>query len=181
MTIDLSPEKVYPLVSALLFAGVAGVTLLGALVAAASRRLVYSVSGLALSFVGLAGLYLYLQSPFLALMQILIYIGAVCIVIMFAIMLADVVEEKSARSRALPAAIAAFLVAAMLAFALIALIGRTAWMPKAVRVNAGAVQDIGRALLTRFGFAFELISVVLLLAILGALVVARTGRGNNRE
>ena len=181
MTIDLSPEKVYPVVSALLFAGVAGITLLGAVVAASARRLVYSVSGLALSFVGLAGIYLFLQSPFLALMQILIYIGAVCVVIMFAIMLADVVEEKSARPRALLAGIACFLVAAMLAFALIVLIGRTAWMPKAVQVNTGAVQDIGRALLTRFGFAFELISVVLLLAILGALVVARTGRGTNRE
>ena len=181
MTFSLAPEHVYPLVSAMLFAGVAGVTLLGAVVAAAARRLVYSVSGLALSFVGLAGLYVFLQSPFLALMQILIYVGAVCVVIMFAIMLADSVEEKSSRSRAVLAGIASFLVAAMLAFALIVLIGSTAWMPKAVPVNAGSVQDLGRALLGRYGFAFELISAVLLLAILGALVVARTGRGTHRE
>ena len=181
MTFSLAPENVYPLVSAMLFAGVAGVTLLGAVVAAASRRLVYSVSGLALCFVGLAGLYYFLQSPFLALMQILIYIGAVCVMIMFAIMLADSVEDKYSRSRAVLAGIASFLVAAMLAFALIVLIGRTNWMPKAMPVNAGSVQDLGRVLLARFGFAFELISAVLLLAILGALVVARTGRGTHRE
>ncbi len=181
MTCNLSPENIYPLVSAVIFAGVVGVTLLGAVVAAASNRLVYSVSGLALCFVGLAGLYVFLQSPFLALMQILIYIGAVCVVIMFAIMLADTGVEKASRRRALLAGIASFLVAAMLALALIVLIGRTSWMPKAVPVNAGSVQDLGRALLTRYGFAFELLSVVLLLAILVALVVARTRRGSHRE
>ena len=178
----LTPEHVYPLIRALIFAGLAGVTLAGALVAAASRRLVYSVSGLALSFVGLAGLYVFLNSPFLALMQILIYVGAVCVVIMFALMLADALDEKSAsRSRAALAGFASFLVAGMLAAALILLIGKTHWMTPATPVNAGSVQDLGHALLGRFGFAFELISVVLLLAILGALVVARTGREGQRE
>lgn len=181
MSFRLTPENVYPLLGALLFAGVVGVTLLGALVAAAARRLVYSVSGLALCFVGLAGLYFFLHSPFLALMQILIYVGAVCVMIMFALMLADAGGEQSPRPRARLAGIASFLAAAMLAFALIALIGMTAWMPKAAPLNAGAVQDLGRALLARFGLAFELLSVVLLLAILGALVVARGGRETHRE
>ena len=178
----LTPENLYPLAGALCFAGAAGVTLAGAVVAAASRRLVYSVSGLALSFVGLAGLYLFLNSPFLALMQILIYVGAVCIVILFALMLADSLDEKpAARSRAVLAGLASFLVAGMLAVALILLIGRTSWMTKAAPVDTGSVQDLGHALLGRFGFAFELVSVVLLLAILGALVVARTGREGARR
>jgi NADH-quinone oxidoreductase subunit J len=64
----------------------------------------------------------------------------------------------------------------MLAVGLILVVAKTHWLPKAVQINAGTVEDLGRALLTRFGFAFELISVVLLLAILGALVVARSGR-----
>lgn len=175
----ITPENLYPCLRALCFAGMAGVTLLGAVAAAASRRLVYSVSGLAFSFVGLAGLYLFLNSPFLALMQILIYVGAVCVVIMFALMLADALDEKPpARPYAVLAGTASFLVAGMLAVALALLTGRTAWMTKAAPVNNGSVQDLGRALLNRFGFAFELISVVLLLAILGALVVARTGRGD---
>ena len=64
-------------------------TLAGALVAALSRQMVRSVCGLALSSVGLAGLYYFLASPFLALMQILIYVGAVCVIIMFALMLSE--------------------------------------------------------------------------------------------
>ena len=178
----ITPEILYPLLRALIFAGLAGVTLVGALVAAAARRLVYSVSGLALAFVGLAGLYVFLNSPFLALMQILIYVGAVCVVIMFALMLADALDEQPvSRSRAVLAGFASCLVAGMLAAALILLIGKTTWMTPATPVNTGSVQDLGHALLGRFGFAFELISVVLLLAILGALVVARTGREGHRE
>ncbi|MFZ4394787.1 MAG: NADH-quinone oxidoreductase subunit J [Kiritimatiellia bacterium] len=177
----LTPEQIYPLIRALCFAGVAGLTLVGAVLAAAARRLVYSVCGLALSSVGLAGLYVYLSSPFLALMQILIYVGAVCIVILFALMLADTQDQPTSRARAVLAGLASFLVAGMLAIALILLVSRTAWMTPAETVNAGSVQDLGRALLHRFGFAFELISAVLLLAILGALVVARTSRETSRN
>ena len=90
MTIDLTPATLNTVASALLFAGVVAVTLTGAVIAAASRRLVYCVSGLVLSFIGLAGLYVFLNSPFLALMQVLIYIGAICVTIMFALMLAAV-------------------------------------------------------------------------------------------
>ena len=177
-----TPDYIYIRLGALCFAGMAGLTLIGAVVAAVSRRLVYSVSGLALCFAGLSGLYLFLNSPFLALMQILIYVGAVCVMIMFALMLADALDQKpAARSRGLLAGIASFLVAGMLAVALVLLLGRTAWMTRAAPVNTGSVQDLGHALLVRYGFAFELISVVLLLAILGALVVARSGRGESRN
>jgi len=176
MTIDLTPATLNTLAASLLFAGVVAVTLVGAVIAAASKRLVYCVSGLALSFVGLAGLYVFLNSPFLALMQVLIYIGAVCVVIMFALMLASPKDEPLGLPRNVMVGVSSLLVAGMLAVGLILVVARTHWMPKAVLINAGTVEDLGRALLTRFGFAFELISVVLLLAILGALVVARTGR-----
>lgn len=57
------------------------VTLAGALLAVSTVRIIRSVCGLALCCVGLAGVYYFLHSPFLALMQILIYVGAVCITI----------------------------------------------------------------------------------------------------
>ncbi|MEI6165792.1 MAG: NADH-quinone oxidoreductase subunit J [bacterium] len=176
MTIDLTPATLNTVASSLLFAAVVAVTLTGAVIAAASRRLVYCVSGLVLSFMGLAGLYVFLNSPFLALMQVLIYIGAICVTIMFALMLADPNEESSLLPRNVLLGLSSFLVAAMLAVGLILVVAKTHWLPKAVQINAGSVEDLGRGLLTRFGFAFELISVVLLLAILGALVVARSGR-----
>ncbi len=54
-----------------------------------AHRIIRSVCGLALCCIGLAGLYYFLHSPFLALMEILIYVGAVCITIVFAVMLAE--------------------------------------------------------------------------------------------
>ena len=176
MTMHVTQETIMPLVSAAMFAGMAAVTLLGAVLAAASHRLVRSVAGLALSFVGLAGLYYYLHNPFLALMQILIYVGAVCVTIMFALMLAESRDTPVSTRRTILVEGVSFLIAAALAVALIALIGRATWMPPRAEPDAGSLQDLGRALLSQYGFAFELISVVLLLAILGALVVARSGR-----
>ena len=64
----------------------------GAVVAVFSPRLIRSVCGLAICCFGLAGLYYFLNSPFLALMEILIYVGAVCVTIVFAVMLAETQE-----------------------------------------------------------------------------------------
>src|SRR5512137_663869 len=66
----------------------------GAVLAVTSSRLIRSVCGLAMCSFGLAGLYYFLRSPFLALMEILIYVGAVCVTIVFAIMLAEPDEPK---------------------------------------------------------------------------------------
>jgi NADH:ubiquinone oxidoreductase subunit 6 (subunit J) len=176
VTLNLTPEALLPIASTVLFVGMAATALAGAIVAAASRRLVRSVAGLALSFMGLAGLYYFLHSPFLALMQILIYIGAVCVAIMFALMLADPHDEPRSFRRELLVGAGSFVAAGALATALLALIGSARWMPPPPQPNTGTIQEIGHALLRPYGLAFELISVVLLLAILGALVVARTGR-----
>ena len=176
MTMNVTPASLTTLASAALFAGFVGTTLVGAIAAVAARRLVRSVSGLALCFLGLAGLYYYLNSPFMALMQMLIYIGAICVTIMFAMMLTELHERPAPRAREIALSAASLVVAALFGVGLIALVGRAAWRPTVTPPGPASIQDLGRALLTRFGFAFELISVVLLLAILGALVVARSGR-----
>ena len=177
MTMPFTPDQCYSFIGAALFAVAVTVTLAGALLAATSSRLIRSVSGLALCFLGLAGLYYYLASPFLALMQVLIYVGAICVTIMFAIMLAEITETPRSLLRSVLTGAAGLVAAAAVAIPLTLLLRRSIWRPvPALRYNDGTIQDLGRELLTRYGFAFELISVVLLMAILGALVVARSGR-----
>jgi len=85
--------------SGLLFFCFIGLTLAGAVIATSARSLIRSVAGLALCFLGVAGLYYYLNSPFVALMQILIYVGAVCVTIIFAVMLAGSSELKQLTQR----------------------------------------------------------------------------------
>ena len=174
-----TPDQYYQIAAAIIFAGFVVLTLGGAVMAASARRLVRSVSGLALSFIGLAGLYYFLNSPFLALMQILIYVGAICVTIMFAMMLAEFNEQPRSFFRTVLVSAGSFLTAAAFAIPLIMLVRKSAWMPASTPTNPGAIEDLGRALLTRYGFPFELISLVLLIAILGALVIARTGRGTH--
>ena len=153
-------------------------TIGGALLAVFSSRMIRSVSGLAICCVGLAGLFYFLNSPFLALMEILIYVGAVCVAIVFAVMLAEpsepAVGAKPVRSRLWGAAAVVVCAAIFWSVARLGVFGN--WPTPAVRVNNGSIEAIGVALLTTYSMAFEVISLVLLVAILGALAIARTGR-----
>ena len=153
-------------------------TVVGALIAALTARIIRSVCGLAICCIGLAGLYYFLNSPFLALMEILIYVGAVCVTIVFAVMLAEPVEP--ARSQARGAGILwsglALVISGAIFWALWRLGAQQDWTAPAARLNDGSVKAIGISLLTSYSLAFELISLALLIAILGALAIARTGR-----
>ena len=149
----------------------------GALLAVFSARITHSVCGLALACLGLAGLYYFLNSPFLALMEILIYVGAVCITIVFAVMLAEPNEPASndTRSRSLLWTLAGAVISVAIFWGL-ARLGVLGDWPTPVLQKDGSVQAIGVSLLTTYSMAFEVISLVLLVAILGALAIARTGR-----
>ena len=162
--------------SGLLFFAFIGITLAGALVATSARSLIRSVAGLALCFLGVAGLYYYLNSPFVALMQILIYVGAICVTIIFAVMLAESSELKQVTRRNALVGPLAFLVSGLLVFALAGLALKTEWLAAPCLVNRGTVEDLGQSLLTTYSMSFELISVVLLVSVVGSLVLARHGR-----
>ena len=162
--------------SGLLFFGFIGLTLAGALIATNARSLIRSVAGLALCFLGVAGLYYYLNGPFVALMQILIYVGAVCVTIIFAVMLAESSELKRVTRRNVLIGPLAFLVSALLVWGLVGLALKTEWRFSPAIANLGTVGDLGKSLLTTYSMSFELISVVLLVAVVGSLVLARSGR-----
>lgn len=150
----------------------------GALIAVLSTRLIRSVCGLAICCIGLAGLYYFLHSPFLALMEILIYVGAVCVTIVFAIMLAEPDEPKSDEGRAATTfwSGVALAAAAAICFALSWLGKRGSWPVPERPATEGTLRAVGISLLTTYSLAFELISLALMVAILGALALARTGR-----
>ncbi|HZR20972.1 MAG TPA: NADH-quinone oxidoreductase subunit J [Verrucomicrobiae bacterium] len=150
----------------------------GACLAVTSTRLIHSVCGLATCCFGVAGLYYFLHSPFLALMEILIYVGAVCVTIVFAVMLAE--PEEPPRTEKSGSTVAwgglALLIVIAIFCGLVWLGCRTNWPAPGDLLNDGSVAILGRALLTTYSMAFELISLALLVAILGALAIARAGR-----
>ncbi len=160
------------------FALAVGLTLGGALIAALTRRIIRGVSGLMVACIGLAGLYYFLNSPFLGLMEILIYVGAVCVTIVFGVMLSEPDEPARASGQASHGlwGVGALAVSALVFFGVAGLSLHGPWPVPAAPTTDGSIAAIGVSLLTTYSMAFELISLVLLVAILGALVVARSGR-----
>jgi NADH-quinone oxidoreductase subunit J len=162
----------------LAFFGVVGLTIIGALIAVGARNIFHNVLGLALSLIGVAGLFLYLNSPFVALMEILIYVGAICIAICFAIMLSQPMYLK-APPRSFLKTLGALLGAGAV-FAFLALLThKTTWVAAAERSKDWSVTTIGHYLLTNYVLIFELISLLLLVAMLGAIVTARDGSSSS--
>jgi len=160
----------------LVFLVVVAATVIGALIAVNTKRLVRAVAGLCLCLIGVAGLYYFLHSPFLALMEMLIYVGAVGVAIAFAVMLAEPCQEdKPGRDIGL-GPVFGFIGGGMLCWGFIALGSRTNWPAAAAKLNNGSMLEIGKSLLTTYSMVFELISVVLLIAIIGALALGRRGR-----
>ena len=159
----------------LIFLVTVGIIIFGSVVATMSRKLVRSVAGLAVAFTGVAGIYYFLLSPFIAMMQMLIYVGAVSILIAFAIMMADPVDHAGGSKSGTFAGPLGFSIGALI-FAAFSIMGvKTEWraFPKE---GSGDIEQLGISLLTTHTLVFELISIVLLLAIIGALVLARKGR-----
>ncbi|MBW1981017.1 MAG: NADH-quinone oxidoreductase subunit J [Deltaproteobacteria bacterium] len=163
------------LVAELGFALVVLLTLTGAVIALRPRNILYNVLGLALCLTGVAGLFLYLGSPFIALMQLLIYVGAICISIVFAIMLSRPLHLSLPKRR--PAKVGLASIVGILVFmVLCSVVTFTRWQPAAVRGNDWSIATIGRYLLTRYDLVFEVISLVLLVAIIGAILISGYAR-----
>ena len=159
----------------LIFLLVVVLTLIGGFVACTARRLVRALAGLILCFVGVACLYFFLNSPFVSMMQVLIYVGAVAVTISFAIMLAVPEEKASFRAKNVLTGPFGFITASLTTIGLAMLALKTDWSAME-KITDGSIEEIGRQLLTTHAMVFELISIVLLISIIGALVIAREGR-----
>ncbi len=155
----------------------AALVLAGGLAAAWARHILYAIIGLGLSLFGVAGLFLLLGSPFVAAMQLLIYIGGITVAIVFAMMLSIAMTVGPAPRNRLKAVFAGLCAVAFGAGVLPLL--RAAPFPDRPPVphETWPVAGIGHALLTHYNLVFETLSVVLLLAIIGAILIARSGRG----
>jgi NADH-quinone oxidoreductase subunit J len=152
------------------------ITIAGALLAVNLRNILHAVFGLAVALFGIAGLFLVLNSPFVATMQVLIYIGGISIAMIFVIMLSPVVAMKTsepAGKRALAALASMAFFAAMAVVVHKAELGEVdAMAPKRPEHDWG-VKSLGDQLLDHYNVVFEALSLVLLLAIVGAIVIAK--------
>jgi len=154
------------------FFALAGLTLLAALAVVALKNILHSALALVVTFIGVAGIYFLLEAPFLAVVQVLIYVGAITVLIIFAIML-----TRRLMGSSLAQFTGKWWIAAPLALALFGMIGlvaySTTWLlrPKEA-LPADAVAALGTELMTTYLLPFEIASILLLVALVGAIVVA---------
>ena len=151
---------------------VAAVLTGSALAVVLTKNLFHSVLWLALALTGTAGVFLSLDAEFLAAVQLLLYAGGLITVVVFAIVVTErlVGERLSQTSRGLWRG---GLLAGALLILIVALVGGAALGPVRPSYQAELTRMIGDALLTRFALAFELLAVLLLTALVGAIYFAR--------
>jgi NADH-quinone oxidoreductase subunit J len=152
------------------FGVLAALTLVSAGGVMLSRNLLHAVLFLILTFVGVAGFYLLLSAEFIAMAQVLIYVGAIAVLVLFAVLLTPRAGRDNGETKML---IPGGLLAVCLAAVFIFVINDATW------TTVGAVpqlstSDLGEALLTTWALPFEIASVLLTAALVGSIMLART-------
>lgn len=150
----------------------AAMTIGSAAITAFSRNIVHSAFALLGAFGGVAALYVLLGADFVAMVQVFVYIGGILVLTLFAVMLTQGIADVNVSNRAVgraPALAITIAVGAAMAIA----IARAPWPTTPGHVPAPTTWGIGNALLGPYALPFEIASIVLLAALIGAVVIAR--------
>ena len=156
----------------LVFYLIAGVTIVSAAGVAFSRNIVYSALALLGTFGGVVGIYFYLAADFVAVVQLLVYIGGILVLVIFAVMLTHRIADVTVSNRSV-APLPAFAIIALVFIAMVRAIATATWHVAEKETVQPTTYAIGDAFLGNYVLPFELASLVLLAAIIGAIVLSR--------
>jgi NADH-quinone oxidoreductase subunit J len=151
----------------------AGITLISALVVVSTRHIVYSAFALLFTFMGVAGIYVLLGADFIAIVQVIVYVGGILILILFGVMLTNKitnVQIKTGTLQIFPAIIGIGCFAGILVNILL----NTEWKLSNTEIPLNTtIYDLGKYLITDYVLIFELLGMLLLVALVGAATIAR--------
>lgn len=140
------------------------------------RSPIHSALFLIVNFFCISAIYLLLRAQFIAIIQVIVYAGAIMVLFLFVIMLLNLHDESKLAERITYRKLAAIILSVLL-FSILSITAYFAFVDKYNRINVaaeqlGTVESVGAALYTSYPFAFELVSFVLIAAIVGAIVLA---------
>ena len=156
----------------LVFWIVVGVTIGSAVMVVQSKQLLYSAIALLFTFVGVAGLYIFLWADFIAAVQIVVYVGGILVLIVFGIMLTNKITSVNISHTSVQRGIGATVVLGILA-GIGFMIINTPWYQVAATEPAQTTETIGRLLMMDYLLPFEVASLLLLGALIGATTLSR--------
>lgn len=160
----------------MLFTIFAILTIAGAVAAFSLRNLIHSVLAITVAFAGLAVVYLLLGAQFIGLAQVLVYVGAVVILIVFAVLL-----TRNSSTTTGPTVSGSWLASGLVALAVFAVMAWAISQSPASRINAptqpeATMQQIGSALMLQYALPLEIVGLLLTAALIGAVTVAARER-----
>src|SRR4030043_2301297 len=161
----------------LIFLGVAFVSIVASLLVITRKNPIPSARFMVLTLLCVAGLYILLYSPFIAIIQVVVYAGAIVMLIVFVIMLLDLENELRSRLKFVYSkAIGGFLAVLFLFGILYSVVAKSptgkmgSFTPDKVNAN---VKAVGEVLFTQYLFPFEIISILIVVAIIGAVILSK--------
>jgi NADH-quinone oxidoreductase subunit J len=156
----------------LVFLGIASLVIFSGFGVVISSSLVHSAVALLFTLFGVAGLYIFLYADFLAATQIIVYVGGILVLIIFGVMLTNKIDTPSIASSSSNQVIGAIVSLLLFAFQL-GVIFKTNWYIGDGAIVEDTVRPIGRMLLTEYLLPFEVVSILLLGALIGAAMLSR--------
>jgi len=150
----------------------AAVTLLSAFFVVTNRNIVHAAFYLLFTFFGVAGIYVMLGADFVAIVQLIVYVGGILILLLFGVMLTNKitnVEIKTGTIHVLPASI----VLGLFSGALAAIMLNTNWKEAGTKAPHSTAAALGNLLINEYALIFELLGILLLVAMIGAASMAR--------
>ncbi len=156
----------------IIFLAISAITIGSALAVAFSKNIIRSAFSLLGVFVGVLGLYILLSADFVAVIQLIIYIGGILILILFAVMLTTKIGERKLSNRAMEP-LPAIVGIGALGILLWRIISKATWLTRQQEIFSPTSAAIGNKLLQEYLLPFEIISLLLILVLIGAVVLAR--------
>jgi len=158
----------------------AAMTLGGGALVATSKNILHCAFGLLAALLGVCVMYAFLGADFLAIAQVVVYVGGILVLVLFGVMMTHRLQARSLREEIVQP-LAAF-GAAVLVFALsVIVITRQVWPVQEIADPEPTTRAIGRAFLTTHLFPFEFASILLLVAMMGAAMITRERKVDDAE
>ena len=161
-----------PDLSYILFGGICLFTIMTAIWVVLSPNLIHSAVSLLFTLFGVAGLYVFLYADFIAATQIIIYVGGILVLIIFGVILTNNIADPKLTNKSQHQ-----LLAGLFSFALLIMLSNivfdTNWYVKDLVIRDSTVNDIGMMLLSTYLLPFEVVSILLLAALIGAAMLSR--------
>ena len=154
-----------------LFCVLAAIAVVGALGVVLSRQSDHSALFLLLNFIALAAIYVTLNAPFLAAVQIIVYAGAIVVLFLFVVMMLNVARRERPETKPVQRYAGLLLGALLLAGLIYVVVSNPQLPPELTRSDN--VMDIGEALFTEYLLPFELAGLLLLIGVVGAVVLGK--------